>query len=116
MPANGSARTSRLVSVVALTGFSAHAATLTPTTKAIVPSQTSRFDHRCDTKTSPAVSYVVASPLTVIFGRRVDVEDDRRLRVARRVLVAVEGARLDRVDTHELAVLHLHPDETRAAD
>ncbi len=29
---------------------------------------------------------------------------------------AVERARLDRVDAHELAVLHLHADEARAAD
>ena len=35
---------------------------------------------------------------------------------ARLVVVAVERARLDRVDAHELAVLHLHADEARAAD
>src|SRR6476620_11107295 len=114
MPAIGSARTTMFVSVVELTGFPAHAAMLTKTTKAIVPSHTSRFDHRCDTPILPAAVYV-AFGLPVVFSRRVECESQCRLRGARRVLVAVERARLRRIYAYELAVLHLQPDEAGTA-
>ena len=92
----------------ALTGFPAHACTLTTTMNTIVAAQTSRFDHRWFTSRAPSSAELV---LALVFLHRVDRELERRL-----VVVAVERARLDRVDAHELAVLHLHADEARAPD
>src|SRR5258708_3004420 len=114
MPASGSANTTRLVRLVPLTEFPAHAVLLTSTTNAIVPTQTSRFDHPCDTPHlppphPPRADYELS--LTLVLLRRVDAERQRRL-----VVVAVEGPRLLRVDPLELAVHDLHADQARAAD
>src|SRR5258705_9204481 len=110
MPASGSARTIRLVRLVPLTGLPAHAALLTSTMNAIVPTQTSRFDHRCGT---PALLCADSGEPSLTLERlgRVEAESQRRL-----VVVAVERARLLRVDALELAADDLHPDQARAAD
>src|SRR5258708_19317865 len=110
MPASGSARTTRFVRLVPVTGLPAHAVLLTTTTNAIVPAQTSRFDHRCGT---PALLRVVDDEpaLAVVLGGRIDPECERRL-----VVVPIEGAGLDWVDALEHVVDHLHADQTRAAD
>src|SRR5438876_212499 len=115
MPASGSAITRRLVRLVPLTGLPAHAVLLTKTTNAIVPTQTSRFDHRCDT---PALLRAVYDELalTVILLGRIDRQRQRRLGNTRGVLVAIECPRFDRVDAHEFSVLDLHADQARAPE
>src|SRR5436305_4285875 len=109
MPANGSAKTTRFSSEVALTGCPAHAALLTATTPTIVTSQTNRFDQRCLTLV-PLVRRHHTHRSALVFLGGVDRQLDGGL-----VVVAVEGAGLGRADAHELAVLHLHADEARAA-
>src|SRR3954451_23917762 len=110
MPATGRATTIQFVMLVPLTGLPAHAALLTKTMNAIVPAQTSKFDHRCD---NPELLLAAYDELVsaVIFRSRVDLELQGRL-----VVVAVEGPGLHGVDALELAVDHLHADEARTPD
>src|SRR3954452_7423932 len=96
MPANGSANMSRSTSVVAVTGACAHADQLTPTTSAAVVRMTSRLDRVLTTGDSSLERL-----------HRVEGHGERAAR-------AVELAGLDRIDPHELAVLHLHADQALA--
>src|SRR5258708_19566266 len=102
MPAAGSARTTRLVRDVPLTGLPAQAALLTKTMNAIVPAQTSRFDHRCDTPDPLRDQADLA--LTVVFLGGVDRQLQRLL-----VVVPVELPGLHPLHPHNLPLPPLHP-------
>src|SRR5476649_1210228 len=106
MPASGSATTTRLVRLVPLTGLPAQADLLTATTNTIVATQTSRFDNRCDT---PALLRAIDYRLALTLERLGCIEGECQRRL---VVVAIEGSRLQRIDANEVAVLHLHPDQT----
>src|SRR6476659_1809748 len=112
MPASGSAITRRLVRLVPSTGLPAHAVLLTRTMNAIVPAQTSRFDHRCDTPTLLRPVYDELA-LTLVFLDRIDDQRQRRLGNTRGVQVAIKGPGFGRLHAHELAALDLHADEAR---
>src|SRR3954470_16034870 len=110
MPASGNARISRFVRLSALTGGPAHPNTLIATTNRIVPAQTSRFDHRCDTVNAFPYLLPPGRALAVVFLDRVDGQFDGRL-----VPTAVELALLGRRDPDELPALDLHADQADAA-
>src|SRR5467141_1789884 len=93
MPASGSAKITMSTSVVNVTGLCAHAFQLTATTNSAVAAPTSRLDRVFTTGRSSLVR------LHRVHRQRDDAS------------AAVELARLHRVDAHELAALHLHPDQ-----
>src|SRR4051812_36477822 len=93
MPAIGSAKMTMSTRVVNVTGLPAHAAQLTTTTRRAVAARTSRLDRVFTTGRSSLVRL-----------HRVHRDRDDPA-------VAVELARFDRVDAHELAALHLHANQ-----
>src|SRR4051794_30124429 len=97
MPAIGSAKINMSTIVVNVTGLCAHDAQLTATTPMAVAASTSRLDRVFTTGRSSLVSL-----------HRVHRQGDD-------AAGAVELPGLERIDAHELAVLHLHPDQAPGA-